>query len=612
MRRLRLTIPLQSGETAMSFASRLAARNGTKARALCRDFDLSFQGVVDGNAETLQGLGDLAGVDGNALQSGALVKSGPLQWTYRGETLHRTVLRRERIALCPACALADIEASPHLRPTVAVYGRMGWLLDPVRTCPVHRMPLTVAKPSMSSFLHDFSHHAAAVVPDLAQIAAAAPRRDPGAIETYVLTRLAGVGASPLLDPMSLAGAVRLCETAGAVALFGPKVDLKKLSGDDRRTAGGHGFAAIAGGVKAFSAHLDALREAVGPRARVDGPGVAFGRLFDLLRITRNEREFDAVRGAARDYILNNFALDHTHNILGHAIERRRVHTLHTLAKETSVHPKTLRKHLRAAGLITEAQMAMSDNNIRIEADRAIEIARQLEGTLSLAEAMVHINAPRTQMDVLIKAGLVQPQQRMTGFGAQNRYAVADLDAFIARLARKARKPERPNKVCAIPTAAKRCCCSAAEIVRLILDGKQRTYAGGMRGYMGVMVDPLAVAKALHRPEASGMSLRKAARELGTSDDAMEALIAGKHIASFIGTNPVNRCPQRLVAAKEIKRFKRAYVSLWALSKETGVYIATLKTRLDRAGAKPAFDPVEIGARFYPRRNIEMIFPFRSS
>lgn len=600
MRRLPLTVPLHADETALSFASRLAARNGTKARVLCNDFGLRFQGIVDGDTETLHGLAGLAGVGGNALQSSALVKSGPLQWIYRGELLHRTVLRRERIALCPACALADIEASPRLRPTAAVYGRMGWLLDPVRTCPVHRMPLIIAaRPSASVVLHDFAHHAAAFLTDLEKLAAAAPRRDPGALETYVLARLAGVAAAaPLLDPMPLAAAVRLCETAGAVALFGPKVDLKKLSGDDRHAAGGAGFAAISAGPDALRSFLDCLMAKVGPRARQDGPGVAFGRLFELFRITRNEPEFDAVRGAARAYILENFPLDHTHNILGHAIERRRVHTLHTLAQETAVHPKTLRKHLRAAGLVTEAQMAMSDNNIRIEADRAIEIARQLEGTLSLAEAMVHINAPRAQMDVLVKAGLIQPQQRMTGFGAQNRYAIADLDAFIARLARKARKPKRPNKVCAIPTAAKRCCCSAAEIVRLILDGKLRSYAGGMRGYMGVMVDPIAVGKALNRPEASGMSLRKAARELATSDDALEALIAGKHLACFVGTNPVNRCPQRLVAVKEIKRFKAKYVSLWALSKERGVYIPTLKTRLDRAGVKPAFDPGKIGARFY--------------
>ncbi len=115
--------------------------------------------------------------------------------------------------------------------------------------------------------------------------------------------------------------------------------------------------------------------------------------------------------------------------------------------------------------------------------------------------------------------------------------------------------------------------------------------------------PIAVAKALQRPEAVGLSLRKGARELGTSDDALEALIAEKHIESFVGTNPVNRCPQRLVAAKEVMRFKARYVSLWTLSKERGIYIATLKTRLDRAGVKPAFDPVKIGSRFYERRAV---------
>lgn len=600
MRRLPLTIPFQPGETPMSFASRLAARNGTRARGLCHDFGLRFQGVVDGDPETLQGIAGLAGIDPAPLLANAFVKTGPLQWTFRGHVLHRTALRRERIAICPACALADIQAAPALRPPVASHGRAIWLLDVVRTCPEHRRPLVIASDDLqSSHLHDFAHHFAAVLPRLAKLASA-PRRDPGPLETYAVGRLHGRAASPLLDPMPLAAAVRLCETAGAVALFGPKVDLKALSGNDRHAAGGVGFTAISAGPDALPSFLDGLIAKVRPRARQDGPGVAFGRLFDLFRVTRNEPEFDAVRGAARAYILENFPLDHTHKILGHAIERRRVHTLHTLAKETAVHPKTLRKHLRAAGLVTEAQMAMSDNNVRIEAGRAIEIARQLEGTLSLAEAMVHINAPRAQMDVLIKAGFITPQQRMTGFGAQNRYAIADLDAFLARLRRKAQTAARPASSCAIPTAAKRCCCSAAEIVRTIFDGKLRTFAGGMRGYIGVMVDPTAVAKVLRRPEATGLSLRKAARELGTSDDALEALIAEKHIACFVGINPVNRCPQRLVAAAEIKRFKARYVSLWALSKERGVYIATLKTALDRAGVKPAFDPVKIGARFYLR------------
>jgi hypothetical protein len=40
------------------------------------------------------------------------------------------------------------------------------------------------------------------------------------------------------------------------------------------------------------------------------------------------------------------------------------------------------------------------------------------------------------------------------------------------------------------------------------------------------------------------------------------------------------------------------IGRWTLSKEVGVYIGTMKTRPNRAGAKPAFDSAKIGARFY--------------
>ena len=54
----------------------------------------------------------------------------------------------------------------------------------------------------------------------------------------------------------------------------------------------------------------------------------------------------------------------------------------------------------------------------------------------------------------------------------------------------------------------------------------------------------------------------------------------------------------LVALEAIKRLKARCVSLWTLSKEVGVYIGTMKTRLDRAGTKLAFVSAKIGARFY--------------
>jgi hypothetical protein len=119
-----------------------------------------------------------------------------------------------------------------------------------------------------------------------------------------------------------------------------------------------------------------------------------------------------------------------------------------------------------------------------------------------------------------------------------------------------------------------------------------------------LVDAGAVLKLVRAPDQDALSLRSAARTIGTSDPALEALIAGGHIAAFIGVNAVNRCPQTLVANKELKHFKANYVSLWTLSNERGMYIATLKSKLDRAGIEPAFHPAAIGARFYARRDLD--------
>jgi hypothetical protein len=600
--KLRLTVPFHADETPMSYVSRLAARNGVLARRFCSDFGLRFQDVVDGDPETLRAVAALGGIDPEPLIANDFRKSGDLCWIHRGHALHRSVLRREVITICPRCALVDIEANPTLRPHVAIYGRAAWLIDAVETCPIHRVRLISASKERGSHrLHDFAAHVMSIRSLSVAHATETQVREPGPLQTYALGRLAGDAASPLLDGMTLAAAVRLCETAGAVVIHGPHVDLKRLSDADRHFAGDRGYEEVSGGVGAFRALLDRLMDAVGPRDRLDGPQVAFGRFFTLLSVTRRDRDFDTARDIMRDYILENFAIETGRQLLGKPTEQRRIHSLHTLAREVGVHPKRLRKHLRAAGLVTDAQMAMSDHNVRIEAGPAADIAKALAATLSLAEAIDHLNAPRTQMDVLIKADFVRPQRHVAGFGAQDRYAVTALDEFLANLVAHP-MPLRldHSRFCNIPSAAKRGCCSASEVVRLILDGKLPTARSRTRGYMGILIDPKEVVKAVSGEAAPGLSLRVATREIGISDRVLNALIAHGHIASFIALNPVNRCPQTLVATSEIKIFKATYISLHALAKERKIYIGTLKSILDAAGILPVFDPNKVGATFYRR------------
>jgi hypothetical protein len=206
------------------------------------------------------------------------------------------------------------------------------------------------------------------------------------------------------------------------------------------------------------------------------------------------------------------------------------------------------------------------------------------------------------MNVLIKGGFVKPQRDVTGFGAQDRYVVRDLDDFLARLRRRI-GPVGQKWQNNIPDAARKACCSAAEVVQLILDGRLRTSRAQAAGYLGITVDARDVAKAVRGPKNDGLALRKVAALLGTHDGAVASLIDGGHLASYRAINAVNRCPQTLVAPKELKRFKETYVSLHELAKARKLYIGTMKSKLDAAGIQPAFDPKEVGATFYQRVSV---------
>jgi hypothetical protein len=358
--------------------------------------------------------------------------------------------------------------------------------------------------------------------------------------------------------------------------------------------------------------LAELKSAFHRRSRVDGPSAVFGKLCWLLRKTLNDPDFDSVREIMRDYIVNNFAIDGGDSILGQKLEKRQLHSLLTLADDTSLHPKVLRRHLRTAGLITDLQMDMSDHNVLFDANAGLALAAPLAEALSLAEAMQYMNVPRAQMAVLVNFGFVRPRHLAAESGGQDRYAAPDLDAFLVKLGINSPTAYRHRKFRNIPETAKRCCSSAADLIQLILDGRLETKKakGFARGYLSILVDPEKAAKALRGADHGGVPLREAARRIGTSDGVLDALIAHGHISSFIGKNPINRRPQTLIAPEEIRRFQTEYVSLWILSKQRGLHIAAMKARLEAAGVETAFDPKKIGARFYRTADSTKVGPPR--
>ena len=129
-----------AGESATSYASRLAACNEVDLATFCRHMGLRRFDVAAGKRHALDALADLGGVDPDTLSWDAIVRRDDGRWSLRGQSWTSGTLRRLRPRLCPLCAAEDIRAAGP-RADEAAYARSAWSVEPIRTCSVHGIAL---------------------------------------------------------------------------------------------------------------------------------------------------------------------------------------------------------------------------------------------------------------------------------------------------------------------------------------------------------------------------------------------------------------------------------------------------------------------------------------
>jgi hypothetical protein len=608
MTALRVTVPLGAGETPASFASRLAAANQLSAREFCLDWGTTFQRVVDGDPEAIEKIADKGGVAATGLQAYAFLRGQKFAVQHRGEHLARFSMKRKQVNVCLACLKADIVAS-RLTPQLAVYGRALWQIEAVRTCHLHGMALvTIADDMTPSTLHDFAYHVAPVLPGLDRMAAEAPRRSPSRFEDYVIARFDGAGRSPYLDSLALHVAFTACETFGAVATLGRRPNLKTLTDEQWRAAGAAGFDILDKGKPGIEAFLEHLQTTY-PYARAgsEGAQALFGRIYQVLEFGREDPAFDPFRDLVGDFIRTRLPVGPGDTVFGKPVERRTLHSIRTLSMETRLHPKRLRKLLKAAGMLPPGADELADGNCLFDAEKGSQAAREASAaSLTLLKAGEYLNAPRVQRVLLHRAGFIVPRIRAGDHGAADMFASEDLDRFLDRLLDGAvAVAAAGDGQGTIPEAARRACCGAETIVGLALEGNlaRKWRLAGKRGYMALLVDVEEVRRLVRGPDLDGLTREAVTDRLRVSDKVTHNLIAGGHLRTVTAINPVNRCPTVIVPNEEIERFEREFVSLFALAKRQGRHFRAVKKALEAGGVKPAFDQQEIGATFYRRRDV---------
>lgn len=597
------SLPLRTGESPASYVSRLALLHRAQSQnVFALDMGFELQAVVDGDTTALTRLARVSGASLDQLFDNAIVRHED-HYLYRGEKFARPSLRRARIMACPRCLAEDLAVG--CDPWLAS-GRSDWLFQHYRVCVRHCVELVELGRGGDLNTHDFARRTAPQIPGIPALARQAQEADPTRLERYLAARLSGIAGPEWLDALPCYVAWRTCEVIGAVDLNGRDAPMRDLSEADWRRAGDCGYAIAASGKSGVREFLSALA-ATGDHGREGsaGPQARFGQFFKWLYSMKSDPNYDPVRDLVIDFVADTAAVAPDEMIFGKQIvpERRR-HSIHSVSRESGIHHKRLRRVLSAAGVLPSDSLHLTANAVTFPVAASAPIVDLLQNLITLKQAETYLNAGRVHTKLLAAQGFVEPVEghERLELGDQC-YDRRQLDQFMKRLFANVvwvKEPEWPQMT--IAEAAKRTCCSAMEIVKLILD-HQLHWVGSWTattGYQSILVDVVEIKRLIHGEHGDNLTMRQAASILGTTDRVLSALVENQLLASESQISPKNRCPYIAVPRKSVEAFKAQYASLHELARSRGKHMPILKRELALRGIEPTLRQEQVVASFYLR------------
>lgn len=606
MSRLYPSLPLRDGESPASFLSRLALLHRAQSvNVFALDMGFPHQAIVDGDPSALTRLATISGASLDQLFDNAIVRKEDY-YLYRGQTFVRTSLRRARVIACPQCLAEDMAGSTD--PWLAS-GRSDWLFQHYRVCLKHCVELVELGDGSDPLpTHDFARRTAPQIARIPALARQAKQSDPTRLERYLAARLNGDAAPEWLDTLPCYVAWRTCEVIGAVDLNGRDAPMHDLSEEDWRRAGDRGYAIAStqAGIREFLRALWAAGNHAKPG--MAGPQAWFGQFFKWLYSMKSDPNYDPVRDLAIDFVAETAPVSADDKIFDKQIvQQRRLHSVFTASRASGIHHKRLRRVLRAAGVLPPDSDHLSANVVTFPVSAGYPIIDLLQNAISLKQVETDINAGRVHTKLLADHGFIRPAEGHDRLQLGDQcYDRRQLDEFRKRLFANVvwvEEPEWPQMT--IAAAAKRTCCSAMEIVKLILDHQLRWVGSwtATTGYQSILVDVVEVKRLIRGVHGDNLTMRQAAAVLGTTDRVLGALIENQMLASESHISPKNRCPYIAVPRKSVEAFKARYASLHELARSRGKHMPILKRELAMRGVEPALPPNQVGASFYLRSAI---------
>ncbi len=609
MRRpLRRRVEPRPDETAASLASRLAARNGTSLRRFCLDMQLSLHAVHDGRAIVGRAVAELAGHDPDAFAASMLTRLGNVEsrdWSYRGQHLRTENLKRSCRNVCPLCLAEDLTAGG-LRTVELVSARCVWRVRHLRTCSVHGVALIEVDEEVDKYsTYDNALVYRGLLPRLDQVCRDAVRRDPSDFEAYLFRRLeTGVGGVAWLDRKPMWAASHLVERVGTAKLLGDAPNLNRLSTSDWWAVGRAGFEALEGGPEGIAPVLDLLHDSFRfTRTGRNAPRKIYGQLWRWIEDATGP-EFDDVRDVMREHALSRLPLAAGTEVLGHVIERRRVHSLRSLHVETGRHQRRLRKMLAGHGLLPDGHEKVNPNRLVFDADRIKPLLAGIVAPMGTREVLDYLGVARVQP--LIADGVITPIPTTGRKAGQHEFARADVEAVMEDLLRHA---EPIDAVGTDQVDLVQVCKSTsrkmAEVITMVREGRlgkvwHRADANGLRS---VIVSKVEVKALTAAPDHDALARHQVVKRMRVYHVAVQHLIEKKKLPSVVLPSSRGGQPATYVTEAALTAFQERYVTLSEMARTRRMSIRDVKRELVARGIEPVLSTREYVTGFYLRSDI---------
>ena len=409
-RPLPVTVPLQSRETAFSYMSRLAARNELSAVDFGRYTGVTFTKVIRGDPETLNMLASRGGINFDDLQAWSLSPADGPRHKFAGGLFPSKTVLHPKMRACPVCLREDAERSD-LPPEQSMTVKGNWLIPHVMICLKHEHPLVeMWHQSEATARYDTAAHFARISPAIMSGKFDQDQREPTDFDIWIDNRISGSQTETWLDQHDLHAASTFCRMLGHALLRHEMSAPSSAHPDSRWALYQMGFDVARHGVIAIREALQGLQDL--PCNPQQGPKAIFPLLYDrLAHDHRGDLAYEPFSAILRQHLLETWPLGIGDELMGEPVTERRLHSLHTAARETGIDPRRLRAMLINAGLLDDSK---NDAWATFDAHAAAEILAHLTELLDAKNFCEAFSMTRSQFNLLVADRVLVSALKLAG------------------------------------------------------------------------------------------------------------------------------------------------------------------------------------------------------